>query len=807
MASARTQEQVQAKYAALARNEVPLRDFVPFNSQISDRVVKNSDGALLVTWKVDGLAFETSDPLDLNLRHQAFNQMLRGLPYGSAIWAHRIRRKTTASLSGAYEEFFAQDMADRYYQGFDGYNMMVNELYLTYVFRPEYTMLGKKNRQRLGSDLEAIKRREQKTLVEIGEVMSLIEASLKAYDLTPLKCFEENGTTFSEQLSFYGFLLNGEWKKVAVRTMPIRNYLATSRLFFGGERIEIRAADSSKYAGIMDLQDYPRDTEAGSLDGLLYAPYEYVETQSFTVLAKSQAKEAIERQRKQLTSTEDVAASQAAALEIALDELVDGAFVYGEYHYSLAVFGDSPAEVGTNLAKARAELNEESFQAAMVDLVADAAWFAQMPGNWRYRTRSANLTSLNFAGLSAFHNFSVGKRDGNPWGEAVTILKTPNDSPFFFNWHGTPEDEDSTDKKAPANTTIIGMTGSGKTVLELFLLTMSLKYQPTVFFLDKDRGAEIAIRLMGGNYRCLKRGVPTGFNPFQWPKTPQNIRFIEQLVTSLVPRNLTPTEQADLNRAINTTVNFESIEHRRLSVMRQQLHDMSEDSVRAHLNKWCADDNGHLAWVLDNPVDTIDLTQGRLFGFDNTDVLNDPEVLSPIAQCELHLAESLMDGRRFMYVMAEFWRILQLPAFTAFAADKQYTIRKLNGMGIFDTQSPAQIPDELCSAMVEQSATQIFLPNPKADRKDYVDRFKLTTAEFNLIQKFGESSRLCLIKQGQKSVIARLDLSGLGRDILDILSTSLDNVDILDQVRADVGDAPEAWLPIFKQRLSERRSA
>lgn len=795
----------QVRNSAISRMEPVLADFVPFSTQITDRIVKNGDGALLISWRVDGLAFETSDPEDLNIRHKAFNQMLRGLPYGSAIWTHRVRRQTTASLTADYEEEFARKTAARYYDGFEGYQMMVNELYMTYVYRPSHTFAKKPGRG-AATNIEEVRVRERKAIEEVMQVAGLIEASLKPYDLAPLGCFEQNGTTFSDQLSFYGFLLNGEWKKVAVRGMQIRNYLPTSRLFFGGERIEIRTAESNKYAGVLDLQDYPQSSEAGSLDVLLYEPYEYIETQSFTLMAKPEAKSTMELQIRHLQSTEDVSASQIGALHDALDELVNGTFCYGSYHYSLVVFGGSPDAVSSNLAKARAALNEEGFQAALVDLVPDGAWFAQMPGNWRYRTRSANLTSLNFAGLSAFHNFSVGKRDRNPWGEAVTILKTPNDSPFYFNWHNTPVNEDSFDKKAPGNTIIIGMTGSGKTVLELFLVTMSLKYHPTIVFFDKDRGGEIAIRALGGNYRCLKRNAPTGFNPFQLPPTPSNLRFQDQLLTSLIPRALTPVEQADLSRAINQTSRFDK-EHRTLSVVRQQLHDVSPDGVRAHLAKWCADEAGHLAWVFDNPTDTVDLTQGRLFGFDDTDLLNDPEVLGPVTMYLLHLAESLLDGRRFMYVMAEFWKRLELPAFADFAVNKQYTIRKQNGFGIFDTQSPAQIlKTPHVAAMVEQCATQIFLPNPKADAKEYIEGFKVTRAEFDAIRGFGESSRQFLVKQGQKSVINRLDLSGLGPELLDILSTSLDNVELLDQIRAEVGDAPADWLPIFQERIKERRS-
>ena len=54
------------------------------------------------------------------------------------------------------------------------------------------------------------------------------------------------------------------------------------------------------------------------------------------------------------------------------------------------------------------------------------------------------------------------------------------------------------------------------------------------------------------------------------------------------------------------------------------------------------------------------------------------------------------------------------------------------------------------------------------------------------------------------SGVVQLDLGALG-DLLDILSTSLDNVELLDVIRAEVGDDPEVWMPIFKSRLLERR--
>lgn len=790
---------------SVANNEVYLGDFVPHTAQVHPRVVKNDDGAFLVSWRIEGISFETMDPDGIDIRASSLNKLYKGLPFGSGIWIHRIRRRVRSSLDGKYQEDFAQDMADRYYDGLSGYQMMVNDTYLTFAYRPAWSMKTAKNRRREVLSLDQIRSREQNAIRIALENAAMIEANLSRFGIERLEVYEKNGHDYSGQLALYGFLLNGFWAEVPIKPANIKQYLPTSRLFFAGERIEIRGATSSRYGAVLDIKEYPGYSEPGCLNDLLYERLEFIETQSFTMQAKSTAKSAIEIQQKQLISTEDSAGSQIAALDEALDALTDGQFVMGEYHYSLTLLCDKPDDVTDALSNAIAALSNEDFLAAQVDLLADAAWFAQLPGNWQYRPRVATLTSHNFACLSSLHGFATGKRNGNPWGEAVTIVKTPNQSPFFLNWHGSPEKEDSTDKKTAANTIIIGMTGSGKTVLELFLLVMSLKYQPTIVFFDKDRGAEIAIRALGGNYRCLKRGTPTGFNPLQLPPTEQNLRFQEQLIQSLIPKKLTPTDEADLNRAIRQVREFPR-ELQRLSVVRQQLNDHDPDGMRAHLAKWCADENGALSWVLDNPEDTIDLSSGRIFGFDDTDLINDPTVLAPVTMYLLHLTESLLDGRRFMYVMAEFWQRLKLPVFAEFAGDKQLTIRKLNGMGIFDTQSPEQIlKSDHVAAMVEQSATKIFLPNPSADADQYINGFKLSRKEYETIKEFGEESRKFLIKQGHRSVIGHLDLSHLGNDYLDILSTSKDNVELLDQIRAEVGDAPSDWIPVFRERLKARR--
>ena len=804
---------VDPQLFSVANREVPLAGYIPYSTHVTDHVIKTREGDYLQVWKIAGIAFEAADPADILARHDGFNQFVRGLAGGHvALWSHRLRRRVSDRFSTEYRNRFCEELATRYYASFAGYRMMANELYLTVVYRPNRTRLGRIFSRAARRTRDDIRRDQLDALKVMAELAAQVESSLKPYDPFPLGVYTRQSPftprprRYSSALELFGYLVNGVWEREPVPSGPICEALPTSRLFVGAEKIEIRMPAATRFAAMLDLKDYPEDTEPGMLNGLLYGDFEYIETQSFTILDRPSAKEALERQRNQLIAGEDVAVSQVEAMDRALDELVNGDFVLGEYHYSLAVLGDTLDDVSRSVAKARTQLADAGFQTALIDLVADAAWFAQLPGNWRYRPREAKLTSRNFCGLSSLHNFATGKRDGNPWGEAITIVKTPSGQPLYLNFHVTPDKQDSLDEKALANTQIIGRAGAGKTVLELFLLAMATKYGITAVLFDKDRGTEIAIRAMGGTYTVFRRGESTGLNPFQMEPAESVIDFWERLVRKLVDigESLSAKDELDISRAVREVARMDK-SLRRLSMVRQLLPNVGENSLHARLAKWCA--GGRLGWVLDNPTDRIDLAHADLFGFDDTELLDDAEVSTPVTMYLLHRTENLIDGRRFIYVMTEFWKRLGDPVFTDFALNKQKTIRKQNGLGIFDTQSPADVlRSEIASALIEQSATLFFLPNPRADYDDYVHGFKLTEAEFNIVRNLGENSRMFLVKQGHRSAIGRLDLGGLG-DVLDVLSGTTDNVELLDTIRAQVGDLPQNWLPVFHEQLAKRRAA
>jgi type IV secretion system protein VirB4 len=566
---------------------------------------------------------------------------------------------------------------------------------------------------------------------------------------------------------------------------------------FGHQIVEYRLADDKLYGAFIDIKDYAEVTRPGILNGLIALPYECVETHSFSPMATLNALSTLKLQRNRLLSAGDAAYSQIGQMDEAMDGVASGSFTLGEYHYSVQVKANSPDELKRARSMVIDELQNAGFLAVAIDMVIDQAYLSQLPGNWRSRPRVANLSSRNFCGMSSFHNCASGKRDNNPWGEAVTILRTPANQPYFFNFHYTPDGENSVGNSALGNCQIIGQSGSGKTVLALFLLANLIKFGTQIVYFDKDRGAEIAIRAFGGKYLSISRGEPSGMNPFKMEPTEANVLFWLELVKFCTATASTP----------HTTKDIQDIEHavsvvamlpreiRCFETVMQNLPDVSDDSVAQRLRKWIR--GGSLGWALDSDEDKLDFESTKIYGFDYTELLDDPQTCPAVMMYLMHRVENLIDGRRFSFFMDEYWKALSVNYFEDFAKNKQKTIRKQNGFGVYMTQSPSDtLQSPIARSLIEQTATFIFLPNPSADRADYTEGFKLNDEEYDALMALDPNSRMFMVKQGRNVTYARLDLKGFN-DELKILSGTSANVERLEKIMSECGESFANWRQPF----------
>lgn len=135
-------------------------------------------------------------------------------------------------------------------------------------------------------------------------------------------------------------------------------------------------------------------------------------------------------------------------------------------------------------------------------------------------------------------------------------------------------------------------------------------------------------------------------------------------------------------------------------------------------------------------------------------------------------------------------------------------MQKNNAIVIFASEDMKNASkSELTHKITDKIATQIFLPNPKADEYSiaYRETWGLNDQEFKMLAAMSVDKRQFMLRQGGVSIVASLDLSGMRE--LDVLSGSDETVRIMNKVVSKSGENQKDWLPAFYEQMRESRGA
>ncbi len=775
-----------------ARQEVAAGTHLPYLVQIDDQTILTHDGALLQVIALTGLPFETIGRAELEARLALRDAMFQAVASSRfAVVHHVVRREVEARIDGNFGDDFSARLDESWNALLAARRLYVNDLYLTVIVRPLAGRAGWAERAMGLFTANAVRETgdngpERRLLAQATDQLM---AALEAYQPQLLSAYDAAAGLASEQLELFGEIFNGARSPALLPLGDLGHAVARRTAAFGVDAIEFGALDGrpAEYAAILSVKDYPALTGAGMLDDVYRLPFAMVVTQSFAFVDRGVAEQRMDLAIRRMRAADDAAVSLRAELVTAKDNVAAGRAAFGEHHLTIMVKADSLEALDAATGEVQAALSETGFAAVREELGLEAAFWAQFPGNFNYIARRALVSTANFAGFASAHNFPVGQASGNHWGDAVTLFETTAAGPYFFNFH----------RGDLGNFTVLGPSGSGKTVVLAFLLAQARRFDPRVVFFDKDRGAEIFLRAIGGSYDALRPGVATGMNPLALPDTPVNRRFLADWLARLAQGEGAPLsveEQSWVTEAVAAAMTGRP-ELRRLRHVAELFRGRGRASagdLAARLAPWHSD--GEFAWLFDNAEDKLDIDAATL-GFDMTAILDQPALRAPAMMYLFHRVEERLDGQPTIIVVDEGWKALDDEVFVARIRDWEKTIRKRGGIVGFATQSASDaLESRIASAIIEQAGTQIFLANSNAQANDYIGGFGLTEDEFEIVRTMPETARAFLIKHGTDSVVVRLNLTSQP-ELLTVLSGRERTVRMLDALREELGDAPQAWLP------------
>lgn len=787
--------------------ESSLANVVPYEAHLTEDAVSLDNGSVLAVLRFDGAAHETASDDELLRWHESLCAMLMAIAAPDlALWKTVYHYQIKDFAAGVFTpDTFADSLNEAYRARCSKEPLFANELYLAVLIQ------GESNVSRFGKGKGGFRQGREDQIARLDAMCTRIQETLAAYKPRRLGMYREMNVSFSEIYEFLTLLLNGKKYKTPVTPHRAGDILNRSRFYFakGSDTFVRQGSSGREFGALLSANTYPSGTiNTGHLNKTLSLPFPYVMTHSFTFMGQQDAKGAVALQERRMRATADDAITELNALKQLKEGLTSRTIGLGRHDMSICVTADDQKTLGRRVAMAEENCTDNGFIMAREDIALKPAFMAQLPGNYKFRPRRAPITTRNFAGLIAFHNYPTGRRDGNQWGPATTMFLTEGGSPFFASLHDmrktkTRGGATADDDKAPGNTLIIGPIGGGKTTLQTMLVAQSDKAKPTVITFDRSQGQRVFVNAMGGRYSILERGKQTGFNPLALEASAENIGFAVDLVKRLASGGK-PLSAEDENKIAYRTrfvMTEEVFDARNLTHLANGLNGIHEDALE-RLSQWC--EGGSHSWAFTSSADRLDFVGTRHFGFDATNFLNDADTRVAIMSYLFHRVNTFMGTAPLIINIDEMRAYLGDDFFRFFIEDTLLLNRKKDCIAVLGTQQANHVLDsKIRETLIEQTTTKIILPNTQAKPQHYMEEgLGLSASEFDLIQDVLPTTnpRAFLFKQPGISAVCNLNLAGMTRE-LSVLSGT-DKLNATMQAAIDSSsDDPRDWLPVYYDML------
>lgn len=773
-------------------------DFIPnYKNHIAKDIIALGDDMLLSVIELKGEPFNTvmNKSLESKSDHltRFFNELVKINAPNIQFKTHMIKSKVNVDLGMSFDNWFSEKLAEKYLKQFNG-DKGGNFYNVSY-----FLSITLKYNRGLSQGIETM-----------DNILGFARRALASNSPKILAVKQEGNAYLSEIGQFLSQLVNYNDPKenyVFVGSSKIASTIQTAKVYFGSDLAEIRNEKGAKYATFYDLLEFPSESWRGMWNQLLDVNSEFVLTQTFKPYTINASANGIESQINKLTSSSRPPEHYIAELESVKSLVSTGEVVFGDYHAVLTVLGDTPEMAVDNGSDLRSLLlSSSSANFLKATNTGYKSFYSHLPNN-QYTPFTEPKTTRNLVNGWSLNNYPSGKARGNPIGDggALMPLKTPADTIYYFNAHYSKDGVNNLGKKMLGHTLLLGQSGAGKTTFEGVLANFIGRFNGKFFAIDFNRSMQLFFEALGGHYFDISMGEPTGLQPFQLPDSANTRAFLYTLVAACGKKNngepVTALEESKIKEAVDTIMGMEP-ELRRFGMISTMIPPEGDDGLGDRLSKWQHSCNGTYAWALDCDKHLFNPYELNRVGFNSTDILTGggTVVTEPILSVLFHIKDMMQeDGELMTSFIEEFWVPANYPTTQEKIKGSLKAGRIKNEFMFLASQSPADaINCAIFEAIIEQTATKIFLPNDKASWEQY-KKCGLNKKEFDELMKKDALSREFLVSQGSHSGFCKLDLNGFD-EFLPVLSPTWEGIAIAKKYQAINPDS-NYWIREFVQEI------
>jgi len=166
----------------ILESETPVGQFIPYSHHITDTIISTKTAEYLSVWKIDGRSHQSASLDDVYQWINELNNTLKGVATANvAFWSHVVRRRVFEYPDAEFENPFCKQLDARYRESFTGYNLMVNDLYLTVVFRPVADQVLSFFAKRERETAEQKELRQSSAVKALDDINRTLGAALRRY--------------------------------------------------------------------------------------------------------------------------------------------------------------------------------------------------------------------------------------------------------------------------------------------------------------------------------------------------------------------------------------------------------------------------------------------------------------------------------------------------------------------------------------------------------------------------------------------------------------------------------------------------
>ena len=119
------------------QSESPLSGFIPYSHHVTDKIISTKSAEYVSVWKIGGRSHTSASIEEVTTWRRDLNNFFRGIASAHvSVWSHLVRRRVDEYPDSEFDNPFCHQLDEHYRESFTGYNLMVNDLYLTVVYRP-----------------------------------------------------------------------------------------------------------------------------------------------------------------------------------------------------------------------------------------------------------------------------------------------------------------------------------------------------------------------------------------------------------------------------------------------------------------------------------------------------------------------------------------------------------------------------------------------------------------------------------------------------------------------------------------------